>query len=301
LDKNQTLFKTLMKKITNFEGLYGESTARHNTNYIFSELLETRSRTFNWVINPHIHTNLYQIFFIATGQVVFKEAAGENRIEAPCILMIPPTSLHGLSYSPDVTGRILTLADSVVENLLPPSSAMSLVFNQNQCLTLFDNQYSFTFVISLIEQLDAELFNDRPEKQALIQVFLHHLFIVLYRILKLKEEEAGIKNESATLKYFRQFQKSIKAADYDKNIPAFAQDLGITPVHLNRVCQAVVGKSALELVQEHLIQEAQKYLRYTSYSVSEIAYLLKFEYPNYFARLFKKHTGLSPTAFREQR
>jgi AraC family transcriptional activator of pobA len=121
----------------------------------------------------------------------------------------------------------------------------------------------------------------------------------LYRILKLKEEE-NIKHETATLKYFRQFQKNIKTAEYDKTIPAYAQDLGITPVHLNRVCQAVVGKTALELVQAHWIREAQKYLRYTSYSVSEIAYLLKFEYPNYFAKLFKKHTGLSPSEYREK-
>ena len=53
-------------------------------------------------------------------------------------------------------------------------------------------------------------------------------------------------------------------------------------------------------MQEHLLDEARKYLTYTSYSVSEIAYLLKFEYPNYFARFFKKHTGLSPTEFRER-
>lgn len=286
-----------MKKIINYEGLYGEATARPDTNYIFSELLETRSSTFNWVISPHVHTNLYQLFFVATGQVLFKEAAEENLIEAPCILMIPPTSLHGLTYSPDVTGRILTLADSVVEALLAPSSAISLIFSQNQRLTIFDNPHSFASVMRLIAQLDEELFNDRPEKQALLHAFLHQLFIILYRISKLKEAISA-KHENATLKYFRQFQKNIKAAEYDKSIPIFAQDLGITPVHLNRVCQAVVGKSALELVQEHLIQEAQKYLRYTSYSISEIAYLLKFEYPNYFAKLFKKHTGLSPIKFR---
>jgi AraC family transcriptional activator of pobA len=288
-----------MKKIINYEGLYGEATARPDTNYIFSELLETRSSTFNWIINPHVHTNLYQIFFVNTGQVLFKEAARESLIEAPCILMIPPTSLHGLTYSPDVTGRILTLSDSIVETLLAPSSAISLIFSQNQRLTLFDSPHSFASVMRLIEQLDEELFNDRPEKQALLQAFLQQLFIILYRISKLKEE-IGAKHENATLKYFRQFQKNIKAAEYDKRIPAFAKDLGITPVHLNRICQAISGKTALDLVQEHLIQEAQKYLRYTSYSVSEIAYLLKFEYPNYFAKLFKKHTGLSPTEYREK-
>ena len=46
--------------------------------------------------------------------------------------------------------------------------------------------------------------------------------------------------------------------------------------------------------------EATIFLQYTTYSVSEIAYLLHFEYPNYFARFFRNHTGFSPTEFREK-
>ncbi len=289
-----------MKKIVNYEGLYGEVNARPDTNYIFSELLETRSRTFNWVVTPHVYTNLYQIFFIKSGEVCFKEAAQEIQLQAPCIFWIPPSSLHGLSYSPDTTGRILTLSDTLVEELLTISPSAAVTLSQVQRLNSFDKHYSFISVLSLIEQIDAELFNDQPEKQALLHTYLQQLFIILFRIGKL-EKEQNIKAESLTLKYFRQFQKSIKTADYNKPMPEFARESGITTVHLNRVCQAVVGKSASELVQAHFIKEAQKYLTYTSYSVSEIAYLLKFEYPNYFAKLFKKHTGLSPTEFRERR
>ena len=82
------------------------------------------------------------------------------------------------------------------------------------------------------------------------------------------------------------------------SVAQLAGELAITPVHLNRICRAIVGKSASELLQEHILEEARKYLTYTSYTVSEIAYLLNFEYPNYFARFFRKHTGLSPTEFR---
>ncbi len=74
-----------------------------------------------------------------------------------------------------------------------------------------------------------------------------------------------------------------------------AFELGITPVHLNRICNLATGKSAGQLMDEHLLDEAKKYLKYTSYSVSQVAYLLKFEYPNYFARFFKKHTSISPS------
>ncbi|MFX5756507.1 helix-turn-helix domain-containing protein, partial [Acinetobacter baumannii] len=70
--------------------------------------------------------------------------------------------------------------------------------------------------------------------------------------------------------------------------------------HLNRICNEVRGKSALSIIQEHLIEQAKTYLLHTSYSVSEIAYLLNFEYPNYFARLFKKLNGVSPREFRNK-
>jgi AraC-like DNA-binding protein len=34
--------------------------------------------------------------------------------------------------------------------------------------------------------------------------------------------------------------------------------------------------------------------------VAEVAYRLGFDYPQYFSRLFKKKTGLSPTAYRDE-
>lgn len=116
----------------------------------------------------------------------------------------------------------------------------------------------------------------------------------------MSEEGEEIKKDGLSLSYFRKFQQSIRASEYTKSIPEFAEELHITPVHLNRICKAVAGKSAIELVHQNIIAEAQKYLLHTSYSISEIAYLLKFEYPNYFAKLFKKYTGFSPNEYRKK-
>lgn len=288
-----------MEKITNYRGLYGETNPRADTNYIFSELLETRSRNFNWVINPHIHTNLYQLFFIESGEVLFKEATQAIHFKAPCIFVIPPTNLHGFSYNPNVTGRILTISENLIDHILAAAPAVDMLLNQIRYIHLFNGDYTFKAIIRLVEQLDEELFSDKFEKQTLLNTYLLELLIILGRLIQSTDEDNKI-YENQSLKYFRLFQKKIRASPYNKNIPAFAHELGISAVHLNRVCQAMVGKSALEVVQEYVILEAQKYLKYTSYTISEIAYLLEFEYPNYFARLFKKHTGLSPTDFREK-
>jgi AraC family transcriptional regulator, transcriptional activator of pobA len=84
-----------------------------------------------------------------------------------------------------------------------------------------------------------------------------------------------------------------------KSIEEYAKELNITAVHLNRICQSIVQKSALQIVQDYLINEAKKYLLNTSYSVSEVSYFLNFKDPAYFTRLFKKQTGVSPSDFRK--
>lgn len=134
----------------------------------------------------------------------------------------------------------------------------------------------------------------------MVQYLGQRLFIVLYRLWQ-QHETAQNSPNNPTIQYFSKFQQRVRQVGTTHSIARLADELVITPVHLNRICQAVAGKSASQLVQEHTLNEARKYLTYTTYSVPEIAYLLHFEYPNYFARFSRKHTGLSPTGFREGR
>jgi len=287
-------------RITQFDGLYGEANARTyaarpNGEYLFSALLQTRSPTFGWVIEPHIHARLVQVFFVETGSVEFSEATRKRRLTGPVVLLIPAAALHGFVYTPDAQGRILTLSDA----LFLPTSALAPMLQAVQVIQAFDEPYPAATVGGLIAQVDDELCGDQPEKRTMLHTTLQRLFIALYRFWR-QSEAAPDRPNGQSLRYFRQFQQRVRQAGTPHGIARLADELAITPVHLNRVCRAVAGKSASQLVQEHLLDEARKYQTYTSYSVSEIAYLLKFEYPNYFARFFKKHTGLSTTEFRER-
>lgn len=297
-----------MQHITQYDGLYGEATAERNPadgEYLFSELLQTRSPAFNWVIQPHIHARLFQVFLVETGAVEFLEASGKRQLATPVVLLIPPTALHGLSYTPDATGRILTLSDSLVESLFPGTngsastgSALAPMLGSIQQLATFAEPNTLERVRALMTEIDEELFDNQSEKRLMLHASLQRLFLIFFRLWQ-QTEAVGAVPTSAATQYFRKFQQRVRQAGTTHSIAQLADELAITPVHLNRVCRSIAGKSASELVQEHILNEARKYLTYTSYSVSEIAYLLHFEYPNYFARFFKKHTGLSPTEFRE--
>jgi len=285
------------KPILNFEGLYGDLNSRYPLEYIFLELISTRSQIFNWVIQPHIHTHLFQVFIIKKGSLLFQEATLEHQLEAPCIILVPPTKLHGLVYSPNIEGQILTLSESIIEEIFKTSSTIWKTLEEIRVLNCFENEAPLAKIQTLLFSLEEELFGENPERFLMLRSCITQFFICLHRLTKQVEAQ---KEDSLMMAHFRKFLQSIKQSEYRKSIPAFADELHMTPVHLNRICKAVAGKSAIQLVHQNLISEAQKYLLHTSYSVSEIAYLLKFEYPNYFAKLFRKHVGISPNEYRQQ-
>lgn len=286
----------LEKNILNYEGLYGDDYGKYSSEYIFLELIATRSQTFDWKIKPHIHSNLFQVFIVQKGSLLFQESAYEHELEAPCIAIIPSTKLHGLVYSPDVEGNILTLSESIIEEIFKTSSPIWKTFEEIRILNHFEDK-SFETIQQNLTNIEFELFSENAERFLMLRAYITEFFICLHRLTKQKEAN---QNDSLTMTYFRKFQQSIKNSEYPKSIPDFAEELNISSVHLNRICKAVSGKSAIELVQQNIINEAQKYLLHTSYSISEIAFLLKFEYPNYFAKIFKKNVGVSPIEFRKQ-
>jgi YesN/AraC family two-component response regulator len=69
--------------------------------------------------------------------------------------------------------------------------------------------------------------------------------------------------------------------------------------YLGDTIKHYTGKSALNIIHEHIIEEAKILLTASNKTVSEICYMLGFEYPTYFSRLFKKKTNLSPSDFRK--
>jgi len=78
----------------------------------------------------------------------------------------------------------------------------------------------------------------------------------------------------------------------------YAAALKVSESRLRHACMIVAAQSPMQLVHARVVLEAKRQLRYTSGSVSEIAYALGFDDPAYFTRFFSRRTGMSPRAFR---
>jgi AraC family transcriptional regulator, transcriptional activator of pobA len=85
------------------------------------------------------------------------------------------------------------------------------------------------------------------------------------------------------------------------NVQYFADKLGLTPNYFGDIIKHFTQKSAIENIHEFVIEKAKEMLeKRMDLNNTEIAYELGFEYPNYFAKFFKKQVNLTPKEYRLQ-
>lgn len=87
----------------------------------------------------------------------------------------------------------------------------------------------------------------------------------------------------------------------EHSVSFYAQELCKSPKTLSNLFAIYNHKSPSQVIQERILIEAKRLLSYTDKSVKEIAYDLGFEDISYFSNFFKKHTGLSPVDFRNNK
>lgn len=94
------------------------------------------------------------------------------------------------------------------------------------------------------------------------------------------------------------FEKEDHRNEGMPSVKYLANKMNVSPGYLSDVLKKETGLSAQDHIHYFVIEQAKNILIQTNQSVSEIAYALGFEYPQYFSRLFKQKTGKTPLEYR---
>lgn len=86
----------------------------------------------------------------------------------------------------------------------------------------------------------------------------------------------------------------------DLSVSSIASGLYITPNYFSRLFKREMKEGCNEYIVRKRIEKAKSLLEATSMRISKIAAMVGYRDTNYFSLAFKKHTGKSPTKYREE-
>ena len=108
-------------------------------------------------------------------------------------------------------------------------------------------------------------------------------------------------------RYFEKLEKVNKAIQYieghyaeDVSTGELAAMVHLSEGHFCHLFKEVTGKSAKEYMLQLRISKAKKLIATSGLSITDICYTCGFSDPNYFARIFKKKMGCSPSAYKQE-
>ena len=104
--------------------------------------------------------------------------------------------------------------------------------------------------------------------------------------------------------YSKQIVKSIEyISEHLHNrimLSDMAEYLNISEAYLSRLFKEETGVSFSDYVNQQKVEAAASLLRYSNYTDSEISSLFCFSSQSYFIKVFRKHTGMTPKAYKKQ-
>ena len=212
------------------------------------------------------------------------------------IFLLRPGQVHKLHLKHGSTGYLVQFkTDYFLSHNKSSPQLLRKVGNQNHYPL---NADLFKKMDPLLSSILLEYNEKQEEYHEVIKANLSILFIQLLR----QREDTG-PDHTHTPYQQEKLEKFLELLEGNitqyKQVSQYADLLHLSVYQLNAITKALLNKNASQLINEYSILEAKRNLLATVNQVSQIAYHLGYEDVSYFIRFFKKHTGYTPDAYRQ--
>ncbi len=172
-----------------------------------------------------------------------------------------------------------------------------LFFGSRSLPVLYPNLDDIKAIDGLTQMVQLEMQSRDELQQEMLQMLLKRLLILCTRIYKTQENIDKLPKGETDI--IREFNFLVEQHFKEKHaVSEYASLLNKSPKTLSNLFGKLHDKSPLKMIQDRVMLEARRLLRYTELSISEVGYELGFNDIQSFSRFFKKNQGESPTEFR---
>jgi len=272
----------------------------------FNQTLDTKVNQNILFLHWHEH---FEIILMQEGRAVFHIDSQPYEAKQGDILFVPSGGLHvGYSmYNGDVRYVSIVIHSSLFNDWThdPQHEKFVAPYLRNRFqfpVMPTDQDPAHSTYHSLLSAIIAEYQNKSAAYQLIIKNQLHLLFTLLARTF-IPSQQAGKPNERISInrERFKPLLEHLEVHFADKiTIEEAAKSVNLNPYHFCKTFKKLTGRTFVDYVNVCRMDEAERLLRETHLTVTEIAGMAGCDNPNYFTKLYKQYKGLTPSQARKQ-
>lgn len=219
------------------------------------------------------------------------------------LLCLPRQFVHDYRTTPDFQGSVILLNTGFVRDIMH-SSMQSLrdffYVHEHPVLRLNSQaKRQFAKYLSLLqfryehptEKYHSDIVN------AILQAMLYELMNMI--CMDEGPEDTRIVRQGERL--FKSFMELLVGDEVrSRSVSDYAGRLCVTSKYLSAVCKQLTGKTASAWINEYVVRDVTRLLKYSDLSIKEIA--LKLDFPNvsFFGKYVKNQLGMPPSEYRRK-
>jgi len=168
-------------------------------------------------------------------------------------------------------------------------------FQQAHYLRLKNEEYNI--IRFALNEIISEINNYQSDSSHIIRSLL---YFSLSKLNRLYSAFYNISPNTASDTRIHKFKELLELnIRKTHSVSHYCDILNINRYKLNKLVKAHTGHSSKEIINNRLLQEIKRELRYSTKTIVEIAYDLNFSEANNLTRFFKKMEGINPIAYRK--
>ena len=243
----------------------------------------------------HRH-NYFEIVWVQKGSGTCLIDLERLDITSDQVYCVTPGQLHHFKANNDLRGYILTFTPDF---LLLPEDNVALISRQKYACsrTIKVSAEMKLEMEDLLQKMIREYDNFFLMRSEILKGLLKIFLIYLTRQYEPTVSEIEPPRRIELVNRF--FSMVEKKYMQHKMVADYAEELSVSPNHLNEIVKKVSGFPASHHIRQRVLLEAKRLAAYSGSSMKEIAYSLGFEDIAHFSKFFKNLSGLNFSSYKK--